>query len=232
MLVTLTLIAWSVLTAWVAVDAERRGRNWLAWAVLVAATSLIGLLIWLIVRRRSAESRPLIFRLGSALALSVLGLLAGVVILRIFVLGFVFQVVRVEGLAMAPTLNDQDRLLVNKLTYEGREPRRNEIVMLYYPLNPTKQFVKRVVAEEGDKVRIIGGNVSVNGILLDEPFVPSEFKSHDDWGPQVVPQGYYFVMGDHRNNSSDSRHWGYVPKKYIVGRIQCRWWPVSQARCF
>ena len=61
---------------------------------------------------------------------------------------------------------------------------------------------------------------------------PSEYRSHDDWGPQVIPEGYYFVMGDHRNNSSDSRHWGMVPKKYIIGKVQLRWWPVPTARVF
>mgnify|MGYP003694804123 CR=1 FL=1 len=70
-----------------------------------------------------------------------------------------------------------------------------------------------MIAEEGDTVRIVDGRVYVNDIPLQDDYVPSEFRSHDDWGPQVIPEGYYFVMGDHRNNSSDSRHWGMVPKK-------------------
>jgi signal peptidase I len=111
---------------------------------------------------------------------------------------------------MAPTLEDQDRLIVNKLVYRIGEPRRGDIVMLYYPLNPEKSFVKRVIAEEGDTVRIVDGRVYVNDI----------------------PEGYDFVMGDHRNNSSDSRHWGMVPKKYIIGKVQIRWWPVPTARVF
>jgi len=69
-------------------------------------------------------------------------------------------------------------------------------------------------------------------VLMDDAFVPPEFRSHEDWGPQVIPEGYYFVMGDHRNNSSDSRHWGYVPKKYIIGRVQLRWWPLTHASVF
>ena len=69
-------------------------------------------------------------------------------------------------------------------------------------------------------------------IPLKDDYVPSEFRSHDDWGPQVIPEGYYFVMGDHRNNSSDSRHWGQVPKKYIVGKVKVRWWPLQDARIF
>src|SRR6478736_8996657 len=145
---------------------------------------------------------------------------------------FGVQVARVDGLSMAPTLEDHDRLIVNKLVYELGEPRPGDIVMLYYPLNPEKMFVKRVIAKEGDTVRIVDGHVDVNGIPLHDDYVPQEFRSHDDWGPQVVQQGYYFVMGDHRNNSSDSRHWGPVPKKYIVGKVKVRWWPLQDARIF
>jgi signal peptidase I len=145
---------------------------------------------------------------------------------------FCFQVARVDGLSMAPTLQDHDRLIVNKLVYELGEPRPGDIVMLYYPLNPEKMFVKRVIAKEGDTVRIVDGHVYVNDIPLHDDYVPEEFRSHDDWGPTVVQQGYYFVMGDHRNNSSDSRHWGPVPKKYIVGKVKVRWWPLQDAKIF
>jgi signal peptidase I len=145
---------------------------------------------------------------------------------------FVFQVARVEGLSMAPTLEDQDRLIVNKLIYRLSSPRRGDIVMLYYPVNPDKSFVKRVIAEEGDQVRIQDGRVYVNDVPMADDFVPPEYRSHDDFGPTVIPDGYYFVMGDHRNNSSDSRHWGMVPKKYIIGRVQLRWWPIPTARIF
>src|SRR5436189_1749378 len=145
---------------------------------------------------------------------------------------FCFQVARVDGLSMAPTLQDHDRLIVNKLVYELGEPRPGDIVMLYYPLNPEKMFVKRVIAKEGDTVRIVDGRVYVNDIPLRDDYVPNEFRSHDDYGPETVKQGYYFVMGDHRNNSSDSRHWGPVPKKYIVGKVKVRWWPLQDARIF
>jgi signal peptidase I len=145
---------------------------------------------------------------------------------------FGFQVARVEGQSMAPTLADQDRLIVNKLAYRLGEPRRGDIVMLYYPANPDKSFVKRVIAEENDLVRIVDGQVYVNDVPLRDDYVPPEYRSHDDFGPQRVEEGYYFVMGDHRNNSSDSRHWGMVPKKYIIGKVQVRWWPVPNARIF
>jgi signal peptidase I len=158
--------------------------------------------------------------------------LASAAVYATLIVTFGFQVARVEGLSMAPTLDDQDRLIVNKLVYRLSSPRRSDIVMLYYPLNPDKSFVKRVIAEEGDQVRIVDGRVYVNDVPLPDDYVPAEYRSHDDWGPQVIPEGYYFVMGDHRNNSSDSRHWGMVPKKYIIGKVQVRWWPVPQARVF
>jgi signal peptidase I len=145
---------------------------------------------------------------------------------------FGFQVARVDGLSMEPTLEDRDRLIVNKLVYELGDPRPGDIVMLYYPVNPEKMFVKRVIAQEGDTVRIVDGRVYVNDIPFPDDYVPEEFRSHDDWGPSIVQQGYYFVMGDHRNNSSDSRNWGPVPKKYIVGKVKVRWWPLQDARIF
>ena len=158
--------------------------------------------------------------------------LVSAAVYAVLIVTFVFQVARVEGQSMAPTLEDQDRLIVNKLAYRLGEPRRGDIVMLYYPLNPDKSFVKRVIAEEGDQIRIVDGRVYRNDVPMDDAFVPAEYRSHDDWGPQVVPEGYYFVMGDHRNNSSDSRHWGFVPKKYIIGKVQLRWWPIPHARVF
>ena len=170
-------------------------------------------------------------RVASELVAGARTLLSAAVYATIIVT-FGFQVARVDGLSMAPTLEDRDRLIVNKLVYELGDPRPGDIVMLYYPRDPQKMFVKRVIAKEGDTVRIVDGRVYVNDIALHDDYVPAEFRSHDDWGPTVVDQGYYFVMGDHRNNSSDSRHWGSVPKKYIVGKVKVRWWPIQDARIF
>jgi len=170
-------------------------------------------------------------RMGTEILAGVQTLVSAAVYATLIVT-FGFQVARVDGLSMAPTLEDHDRLIVNKLVYELGEPRPGDIVMLYYPLNPEKMFVKRVIAREGDTVRIVDGRVYVNDVPLHDDYVPAEFRSHDDWGPQVIQQGYYFVMGDHRNNSSDSRHWGPVPKKYIVGKVKVRWWPLQDARIF
>ncbi|MGH9411865.1 MAG: signal peptidase I [Vicinamibacterales bacterium] len=170
-------------------------------------------------------------RLGEEL-IAWLKTLASAAVYATLIVTFGFHVARVEGMSMAPTLQDQDRLIVNKLAYRIGDPKIGDIVMLYYPLHPEKSFVKRVIAEEGDQVRIVDGRVYRNDVPIDDSYVLPEYRSHDDWGPQVVPEGYYFVLGDHRNNSSDSRHWGYVPKKYIIGKVQLRWWPLSRARIF
>ncbi|HEY8550594.1 MAG TPA: signal peptidase I [Vicinamibacterales bacterium] len=170
-------------------------------------------------------------RLGEEL-LTWFKTLASAAVYATLIVTFVCQVARVEGQSMSPTLEDQDRLIVNKLIYRISEPKRGDIVMLYYPVNPDKSFVKRVIAEEGDEVRIVDGRVYVNGEQQDDLYVPPQYRSHDDHGPFRIKEGYYFVMGDHRNNSSDSRHWGEVPKKYIIGKVQLRWWPLTSARLF
>ena len=145
---------------------------------------------------------------------------------------FIAQVARVEGQSMAPTLADQDRLIVNKLAYRFADPRRGDIVMLYYPIDPRSRSSsgsspRRTTSSASSTARCF-----VNDVPLRDDYVPPEYRSHDDYGPTVVQEGYYFVMGDHRNNSSDSRHWGMVPKKYIIGKVQIRWWPVPTARIF
>ena len=81
-------------------------------------------------------------------------------------------------------------------------------------------------------IKSVEGRVYRNDVPLPDDFIPAEYRSFDTWGPEVLPRGYYFVMGDHRNNSSDSRSWKFVPKKYIIGRVQLRWWPVNHARLF
>lgn len=145
---------------------------------------------------------------------------------------FGFQVARVEGRSMEPTLHDQDRLVVNKLAYELHDPKVGDIVMLFHPAKPGLALVKRVVAEPGDTVSFRAGVVLRNGVAVDESFLAPELRSFEDLDPIVVPEGYYFVLGDHRNDSSDSRVFGNVPKKYIVGRVQVRWWPIPDAKSF
>jgi signal peptidase I len=209
-----------VLAGWSAIDAARRGRSWYAWSRIVFFTGVVGFGVWIFVRRKGpVVGQPLGLVRRALLACAGVPLLLFVVATSTIVNAFLFQRARIQGLAMEPTLADQDRVFVNKLAYRLGAPKRGDIVMLYYPLDPERTFVKRVIAREGDTVRIIDGRVSVNDMPLPDDYVPEGFRSHDDWGPQIVPQGYYFVMGDHRNNSSDSRHWGPVPKRYIVGKI-------------
>jgi signal peptidase I len=170
-------------------------------------------------------------RLGDELVVW-LKTIASAAVYATLIVTFGFQVARVEGKSMQPTLEDNDRLIVNKLAYRLGDPKVGDIVMLYSPLEPDKALVKRVIAQAGDRVRIVDGRVYRNNVPLDDSFVAQQFRSHDDWGPQVIPEGYYFVMGDHRNNSYDSRHWGFVPKKYIAGKVQVRWWPMGHGHVF
>src|SRR5437773_10886613 len=127
-------------------------------------------------------------RMGQEIVAGVQTLVSAAVYATLIVT-FGFQVARVDGLSMAPTLEDHDRLIVNKLVYELGDPRPGDIVMLYYPVNPEKMFVKRVIAKEGDTVRIVDGRVYVNERELHDAYVHGEFPSHDDWGRRVVQQG-------------------------------------------
>ena len=221
---------------WMLLDAVRRDRGWGRWQVLFYFLSVIAIPVWLFRRRRW----PVIVDVDGRARLRYSAIAAGIVGVTFtvspavgsFVTSHWFQVARVEGQAMAPTLNNQDRLIVNKRVYTVGDPAIGDIVMLLYPKDPEKSFVKRLIASEGDEVQIVNGRVFRNGVRLDEPYVIVEHRSHDNWGPQVVPEASYFVLGDHRNNSSDSREWGYVPREYVLGRITTRWWPISAARRF
>ena len=158
--------------------------------------------------------------------------LASAAVYATLIITFVFQIARVDGQSMQPTLEDHDRLIVNKLAYRMHAPQIGDIVMLYSPFDPDKALVKRIVAGPGDTIRSVTGRVYRNDVLISDDSIPEGFRTTDTWGPQVVSPGHYFVLGDHRNNSSDSREWGLVPRKYIVGKIELRWWPLEHARRF
>ena len=180
-------------------------------------------------RRRRYEA--FLIRAGEELV-AWLKTFASAAVYATLIVTFGFQVARVEGKSMEPTLQDQDRLIVNKAIYRFfGDPRPGDIVMHYFPGDPDKSFVKRIIAEAGDTVHIEDGKVYVNEVPFPDA-IPPEFRSREDYGPEVVQDAYYFVMGDHRSNSSDSRTWGQVPKKYVVGKVQLRWWPLTAATLF
>jgi signal peptidase I len=181
--------------------------------------------------RQPYRPSPLV-RIGEEL-LAWFKTLVSAAVYATLIVTFGFQVARVEGQSMAPTLEDQDRLIVNKLAYRIGKPQVGDIVMLYYPREPEKSFVKRVVAGPGDTIRSVNGRLFLNEVPLRDDFIPEGYiDSHDTWGPRSVPDAHYFVMGDHRNNSSDSRTWDWVPERYIIGRVELRWWPVGHVRMF
>ncbi len=156
---------------------------------------------------------------------------AGVIAILIVV--FVVQPVRVEGQSMMPRLHDQDRIFVNKFIYPlrewlgDREPiKRGDIVVLLFPNDPSKSYIKRVVGLPGERVEIEDGKLMINGEVINEPYLDTEYLSHDSTpSPVDVKSHHYFVMGDNRNNSSDSRSWGLVPEKYIYGQAIFRYYP-------
>ena len=120
------------------------------------------------------------------------------------------------GNAMAPTLQDGERLAVTSIV----EPlERGDIVVFRYPVDESKTFVKRIVGLPGDEIGVVDGRVTVNGRLLEEPYVLAANRSSDRLGPYKVPDGQYFVVGDNRRNSSDSRHWGPVRRDLIVAKV-------------
>ena len=145
---------------------------------------------------------------------------------------FLMQITRVSGPSMQPTLDDHDCLLVNRLSYELGTPHAGDIVTLYYPADPERVFIKRVIATEHQSVQIVNGRVFVDGVPMRDDYVGAAFRSYENWGPEVVDDGYYFVMGDHRNDSSDSREWGFVPRRYVIGRVAFRWWPLGRVQFF
>jgi signal peptidase I len=146
----------------------------------------------------------------------------------IFIVIFVVQPVKVEGTSMQPHLVDQERIFVNRFIYRFAEIDRGDVVVFWFPKDPNKSFIKRVLALPADEVEIRNGAVYVNGAKQDEPYLTREFQDHDSYPKTVVPEDHYFVLGDHRNSSNDSRNWGWVPRENIYGKAVFRYWPVSR----
>jgi len=127
---------------------------------------------------------------------------------------------------MEPTLFPGDRIIVNKIGYKFREPERGDVIVFHYPLDPERDFVKRVIAFEGETIEIRNNYVYIDGQRLEEPYIPDVVIG--DFEPVRVPKGHYFVMGDNRNNSEDSREWGPLDKDLLIGKAIFIYWPFSR----
>jgi signal peptidase I len=156
------------------------------------------------------------------------------VLIAVVLIVFIYQPVKVEGTSMMPTLVNDERIFINKFTYKFGlgEIERGDTVVFWYPGDTTKSYIKRVIGLPGDRIRIDGGQVYVNGQALMEDYVPEEYRDRVSWPRPVedrmIPQGEYFVLGDHRSSSSDSRTWGYVPRAAIYGKAVFVYWPLGR----
>ncbi len=140
---------------------------------------------------------------------------------------FLYQPVKVEGTSMAPMISDQERIFINKLVYHFEPIARGDVVVFWYPLDRTKSFIKRVVALPGEMIDIREGRVFVDGRQLTEPYILPRYLDDGSFGPIRVPLGEYFVMGDHRDSSNDSRVFGPVPERFIYGKAVFAYWPMN-----
>jgi signal peptidase I len=145
-----------------------------------------------------------------------------------FIIVFLYQPVKVEGTSMMPSLEDQERIFVNKFVYRLEPIERGDIVVFRYPRDPSKSYIKRVIAVAGDHIRIEAGQVYVNGQPLDEDYVPPAYSDTRSYPDTVVPPNSYFVLGDHRSMSNDSRDFGPVNQSYIYGKAVFGYWPMDK----
>lgn len=151
-------------------------------------------------------------------------------VLMFFVISSLIQNYDVSGPSMEPSLHNQERILVDKVTYIFRAPSRGDVIVFLAPPQPTLNYVKRIIAVPGDVLTIQGTTVIVDGVKLNEPYVDPDFQGNPYQAivNRVIPPNEYFVMGDDRKNSSDSRDWGFVPRKNIVGRAALVYWPLGE----
>jgi signal peptidase I len=147
--------------------------------------------------------------------------------LALVIIVFLYQPVKVEGTSMAPLLSDQERIFINKFVYRFEPIQRGDVVVFWYPFDHSKSFIKRVIGLPGETVEIRQGTVYVNGKIVLEPYVPPQYEDLSDFGPKLVDKDCYFVMGDHRISSNDSRVFGPVPIQNIYGRAVFAYWPVD-----
>jgi signal peptidase I len=161
---------------------------------------------------------------GLGLWLRDLLISAGVSVLIIL---FLYQPVRVEGTSMLPRLEDHDRLFINKFVYHITSIEHGDVVVFHYPRDPEKSYIKRVIALPGDRLRIDHGQVFVNDKALEEGYVPEMYRDTRSFAETIIPDDSYFVMGDHRSISSDSREFGVVERDLIYGKAVFVYWPAK-----
>ena len=149
------------------------------------------------------------------------------VVASFLIVTFLYQPVRVEGTSMQPELRDQDRLFIDKFFFRFEKIDRGDIVVFHYPRDPEKSYIKRVIGLPGDTVSIDHGRVWIDGRPIDEPYVPRRYRDTRSMADLVVPPDQYFVMGDHRSISSDSRDFGPVERDLIYGKATLIYWPES-----
>lgn len=152
------------------------------------------------------------------------------VVLAVVVILFLYQPVKVEGTSMMPTLDDQERIFINKFVYRLHFGKidRGDTVVFWFPGDPTKSYIKRVIGVPGDRIEVDHGVVLVNGQALVESYVPPQYRDQTSMSPCTVPPNAYFVLGDHRSSSNDSRAWGMVPRRYIYGKAVFIYWPFDK----
>jgi signal peptidase I len=163
-------------------------------------------------------------------ALSLLRDIAISVVLAIVLIVFIYQPVKVEGTSMMPGLTDQERIFINKYEYRLSSDaiHRGDLVVFHFPLDRSQSYIKRVIGLPGDYVEILEGTVYVNGSRLDEPYLIDEYRDHLSRRKEVVPMNEYFVLGDHRSSSNDSRMWGFVDRGEIYGKAVFVYWPLTK----
>src|SRR5215472_4942769 len=166
-------------------------------------------------------------RIGAGLGVWLRDLIISLAI-SAFIIIFLYQPVKVEGTSMMPSLVDQERIFVNKFVYRLEPIERGDIVVFRYPYDPSKSYIKRVIGMAGDRIRIDGGQVYVNGESLDESYVPAEYTDARTFPEVIVPANAYYVLGDHRSMSDDSRNFGPVNQSFIYGKAVFGYWPVDK----
>jgi signal peptidase I len=145
-----------------------------------------------------------------------------------FIIVFLYQPVKVEGTSMMPSLDDQERIFINKFVYRIEPIQHGDIVVFRYPRDPAKSFIKRVIGVAGDHVRIVDGRVYLNGKTLVEDYVPPAYQDDRSYPDVIVPPESFFVLGDHRSLSNDSRDFGPVDASFIYGKAVFGYWPVDK----